>query len=342
MRAIDLETKVITAVDQIRAGQQVEHDFIECKRDWPQESKARQLAASLNRAGGDPVIYIIGIDEKTAEISDVIGTEVSDWWGQITPKFDQAPPEMVRHMSVPVGDEGEHVVAVAFASDRAPYVVKTGLGNPTLEIPIREGTSTRTARRDELLRMLIPAVRLPQIVVLEADLYAAFHPALPPLNAFPGRDELLTCSGQLKIYVEHNGSDIVTMPAHGMSGRITVVGEKFELDVVPPMETATAPSGLQTVSFQRPSDGVIISGPRSVSLGLTVRGLTPQEMLLFHTSDEIELEVALEVLHSTKPMKINVTLMRDGKSNMGVDDEAPGGKTPGSWRFKHPGVSLSD
>jgi hypothetical protein len=115
MRAIDLEARVISAVDRIRTGQQVEHDLIECKRSWPQESKARQLAGSLNRAGGDPVVYIIGIDEKTGDVHDVSGTDVVDWWGQITPKFDQIPPEMVRHISVPVGDKGEHVVAVAFA-----------------------------------------------------------------------------------------------------------------------------------------------------------------------------------------------------------------------------------
>lgn len=92
MRAIDLETRVLAAVDQIRAGRSVENDFIECKRDWPQENKVRQLAASLNRAGGDPVIYIIGIDEDTGEVFDVTGTEVSDWWNQITPKFDQMAP----------------------------------------------------------------------------------------------------------------------------------------------------------------------------------------------------------------------------------------------------------
>lgn len=38
MRAMDLETRVVTAVDQIRDGKSVEHDFIECKRDWPTDT----------------------------------------------------------------------------------------------------------------------------------------------------------------------------------------------------------------------------------------------------------------------------------------------------------------
>ncbi|MFF1880065.1 hypothetical protein ACFVVC_01185 [Pseudarthrobacter sp. NPDC058196] len=42
MRSIELEARVLTAVDQIRAGKEVEHDFIEWKRDWPKENKARE------------------------------------------------------------------------------------------------------------------------------------------------------------------------------------------------------------------------------------------------------------------------------------------------------------
>jgi hypothetical protein len=112
MRAIDLETRVHTAVDQIRAGQQ---------------------------------------DEKTGDIHNVSDTDILDWWSQIVPQFDHTPPELVRHLNVQVGEDGEHVVALAVSSDRAPYVVKTGSANPGLEVPMREGTGTRSARRDELL-----------------------------------------------------------------------------------------------------------------------------------------------------------------------------------------------
>lgn len=75
MRPIDLD------VDRIRGGQLVENDLIECKRDWPQENKAPQLAGSLNRAGGDSVIYIISIDEETGAVYLVSGTDVLEWWG---------------------------------------------------------------------------------------------------------------------------------------------------------------------------------------------------------------------------------------------------------------------
>ncbi|BCW84095.1 hypothetical protein NicSoilE8_17680 [Arthrobacter sp. NicSoilE8] len=343
MRAIDLEARVITAVDRIRAGQLAEHDLIECKRDWPQESKARQLAGSLNRAGGDPVIYIIGIDEKTAEVFDVSSTDVLDWWGQITPRFDHTPPEMIRHIAVPVGENGEHVVAVAFASDRAPYVVKTGNANPSLEVPMREGTGTRSARRDELLRILIPAVRLPQIVVLGASLQGEYFP--PATN--PHTEEF-SCTGELRIYVEHSGEGIVTFPAHGMRGKVTVQDNKFDLHVVPPLETARVPTGPTQFHYQRQSDGVSVTGPRAVPYQVAVRGLTPEHLQLWAESDKLEIEVTFEVLHSIKPLNIELSLSRNRVSNLGElvstegDDVFMNNWTPGTWRFKHPGLAFDD
>lgn len=344
MRPIDLEAKVISAVDRVRGGQLVEHDLIECKRDWPQENKARQLAGSLNRAGGDPVIYIIGIDEKTGAVHDISGTDVLAWWGQMTPKFDQLPPEMVRHISVPVGEDGEHVMAVAFASDRAPYLVKTGSANPSLEVPMREGTGTRTARRDELLRILIPAVRLPRVVVLDADLKGQYTP--PPTGR--PNDEELKCFGSLRFYVEHEGEGATTFPAHGMRGQVTINGEKFVLDMAPPMETASVPTGPSNFSFQRLSEGVTVTGPRAVSLRLSVRDLTPDHNQLLTAADEIELELGLDVLHSIRPLKIRVSLVRETASNMRAidltdqDDVYLRNWTPGEWRFKYTEVPFDE
>ncbi|MFJ4208119.1 hypothetical protein ACIPY2_06620 [Paenarthrobacter sp. NPDC089675] len=86
--SVELEAKALAAVDRIRAGHQVENDLIESKLSWPQENKARQLAGCLNRAGGDPEIYIIGIDERTGVVHDVARVDVLDWWNQIVPQFD--------------------------------------------------------------------------------------------------------------------------------------------------------------------------------------------------------------------------------------------------------------
>lgn len=58
---------------------------------------------SWREVGIEPAGHIIGIDEKTGEVHDISGTDVLDWWGQMTAKFNQLPPERVRHISVWVG-----------------------------------------------------------------------------------------------------------------------------------------------------------------------------------------------------------------------------------------------
>lgn len=314
MRAMDLEARVISAVDRIRTGQSAERDLIECKRDWPQDKKARQLAGSLNRAGGGPVICIIGIDEETAGVHDISGTDVADWWNQITPKFDQMPPEMIRHILVPVGESGEQVMAVAFASDRAPYMVKTGIANPSLEVPMREGTTTRSTRRDVLLRLLIPTITGPPVVVLKAELYIEHHPAVPekwrPDGALmAGQDEYVHVVGSLRVYFEHNGKDLVTLPAHGMRGRLLVDGFCYGLKVTPAREL-TNYGGSTNLTRAAPRDGVALTGPKAVSFDIEVPDLGADDLLTFEVANTVSYEIELDVLHASKALRADVTLAR--------------------------------
>ncbi|BCW40336.1 hypothetical protein StoSoilB3_18710 [Arthrobacter sp. StoSoilB3] len=336
MRAIDLETRVITAVDQIRAGHQVENDFIECKRDWPSDNKARQLAGSLNRAGGDPVIYIIGIDETTGKVHDVSGTDPLNWWTQITPKFDQTPPEMIRHMTVPVAERGEHVVAVAFASDRAPYVVKTGSANPSLEVPMRESTGTRTARRDELLRMLIPAANLPECISLEGFLHAEYSPAAKKGTGLGGQiddqKESLTCYGQLRVFFAHNGRETVTAPTHGMTGTLHVDDESYQVAVRPrplPSEKQPSPSAAPIAT----RDGVTVTTSGAVLLSLSVPDIPVKSREKLKANKEWALEIQMEVLGAVRPLYVTANLSRSRGSSKSANHEVLG-----NWRYTHSGL----
>lgn len=308
---------------------------------WPQESKARQLAGSLNRAGGDPVVYIIGIDEKTGDVHDISGTDVLDWWGQMTPKFDQLPPEIVRHISVPAGENGEHVVAVAFASDRAPYLVKTGSANPSLEVPMREGTGTRTARRDELLRLLIPTVTVPPVVVLSAELYIEHHPAVaakrrPDGMQVSGQDEYVHVNGTLKLYFEHNGKDPVTLPAHGMRGQLEVDDTVFSMQVRQAREL-TNYGGSTNLTMAAPRDGVTLTGPRAVPFDIEIPDITVDHLLELEIAKSVAYRVELDVLHAPRSLGADVTLARE-------EDEVSSDLNPeyqlviGRWRFGHPGL----
>ncbi|MDQ0825358.1 hypothetical protein QFZ60_001531 [Arthrobacter sp. B2I5] len=337
MRAIDLEARVISAVDRIRAGQSAEHDFIECKRDWPQDSKARQLAGSLNRAGGDPVVYIIGIDEKTGDVHDISGIDVLDWWGQITPKFDQMPPEMIRHISVPVGEGGEHVIAVAFASDRAPYVVKTGSANPSLEVPMREGTGTRTARRDELLRLLIPAVKVPPVVVLNAMLDATYYPATET-DAGQGRTHIMPegieCRGTVKLYFEHSGRELVTLPAHGMSGTATISQKNYPIQLVLDVDHSDDQGLRSQIGVVRTREAIVINGPGAATIHMKLEGVLPRARKLLAATSTVSVEIELEVLDAMKPLRVSARLRKRRLEPFDVTDP----DIVGSWSFKHPNL----
>jgi hypothetical protein len=343
MRAIDLEAKIITAVDQLRAGQHVEHDLIECKRSWPQEQKARQLAGSLNRAGGDPVIYIIGIDEKTGKVHDVSDTDILDWWSQIVPQFDHTPPELVRHLNVQVGDGGEHVVAIAVSSDRAPYVVKTGKGNQNFEVPMREGTGTRSARRDELLRLLIPTVSVPPAVVLKAELYVEHNPAAAETRRtdgalISGQQEYVHVHGSLRIYFEHNGKDLVTLPAHGLRGRLLVDGSSFALRVSQARELTNF-GGSTNLTMAAPRDGVTLTGPRAVSLDIEVPDLGVNDLFEFEIAQAVTYEVELDVLHAARTLRVDVQLRREEGDGMNDNLNPDYRRSIGRWSFGHPGLS---
>ncbi|WP_104091811.1 hypothetical protein [Arthrobacter sp. GMC3] len=334
MRAINLETRVLAAVDQIRKGQQVETDFIECKREWPEDKKARQLAGSLNRAAGDPVIYIIGLDDKTGVITDVSGTDVLDWWTQIRPKFDQTPPELARHMDVVVDANGDKVVALVFASDRAPYVVKTGSANPSLEIPIREGSGTRSARRDEILRMLMPTINVPNAVVLEAT-FGADRSLRSSDSRFArqAKDETegMRCLGGLKLYFEHTGTETVTLPSHGMRGKISADGVEFKTNFWPlvlPKDKEDQQSHGAVAKY----DGIVVTSPGLVRIGFRIEDVNTKDRHTFLSAKLVVAELELEVIGAARSVKVVATLTRlvENRSRSEYQESL------GNWKYVHP------
>lgn len=342
VRAIDLEAKVVGVVDRIRATQLVENDLIECKRDWPKDNKARQLAGSLNRAAGDPVIYIIGIDEQTGEIFDVSNTDVLDWWTQITGQFDQMPPEMMRHISVPVGNGGEHVIALAFASDRAPYVTKTGSAKPSLEVPMREGTGTRTARRDELLRILIPAASAPRATVLRSELYLEHYPEVIEVQdssgmSTRGQAEGVNIHGSIRIYFEHDGRGLTTMPAHGMRGRVIIGDAHFPLKVRPARGLASYDGG-RSLHMAAPPDDVTIEAPQAVTLDFEFPNFDLANINTFRTAPSLSYEIELNVLTAVRPLRLAVELTREDSSDTTGSLQSDYQQIIGQWKFGHPGL----
>jgi hypothetical protein len=203
VRPQQLEARVIGLVDLVLAGGRIEDDLVECKRQWPdpqQRSSSRQLAGHANKARGEPILWIIGLDENSHALTQLDMVEVADWWAAVASRFDPPAPELEHHLIVHIG-EGQAVTALRFLTDRSPYVILGGgeSGSLEREVPIRDGTRTRSARRDELLRLLIPAVAPPSAQLLAAKLRADHYPETEaprprPSPATPHSTSLPRCS----------------------------------------------------------------------------------------------------------------------------------------------------
>lgn len=244
------------AVDAVKAGASPEDDRIEFKREWPSPEKARQLAAAANQAHGDHVIYVIGIDESDGTVHPVTGTDPATWWAQFEARFDEVAPDLVRHINVNVSSE-ERVVALLFRTDRAPYVVKvTNAGAVEREVPIRSGTRTRSAKRHELMRLLLPSLSVPRLSTVAGTL------ELSDEAYFGEDDDGLRMFLNAEIYFEHAGHPCF-LPLHAVRvdlicGDIRESGELI----------AHAPKLSQPGSaLEIRRDGIRVSEPGTLHLG---------------------------------------------------------------------------
>lgn len=209
MTKADLEYLALQAIDVARRGQVPEDNRVELKREWPgpPPAAARRLAALANAARGEDVVIVVGIDEKTGEAHPVVG-EAAEWWSGLRKWFDGEVPSLTAWRTT-------EALLLGFDTTGGPYVVKTqqepGVkGQPSHEVPWREGNETISARRRHLVQLLVPTVRVPDVEVLSGELRVDPTKQLPNWNATgklsvfiapQTRDRLayLARRGQLKI-----------------------------------------------------------------------------------------------------------------------------------------------
>ncbi len=172
MRPSEVEFWVLQVLDRVASRTTTEDSRIEFKSEWPKEPGrvARRLAGHANASRGEPVLWIIGVHESKGPIG-ATGCEVSTWWAQVRAQFDGIAPEML--INLDVHWKGIPVHAILFDTTRPPYTVVVSRANATggitRETPWREGTAVRSANREDLLRMLVPATRLPILELLDAS-----------------------------------------------------------------------------------------------------------------------------------------------------------------------------
>ena len=171
MKKQEIEFRVLDIIERLEKGQPIEDDMVELKTEWPADhfKAARRIAAHANSARGEPIMWLIGIDEKNG----VVGAdfeELSIWYAKIKSKFDQGLAPNLISLAVPYN--GKTVVALVFETERSPFVIRIPAtwGPVTNEVPWREANSTRSARRSDLIKILYPIQKQPSIELLDGSI----------------------------------------------------------------------------------------------------------------------------------------------------------------------------
>lgn len=301
LRRIQIEARARQAVEVVQAGGRVEDDLIECKADWPDESKVRQLAAHANAARGDPIIWLIGVDENSHQVTKPRDVDPADWWAVMSKRFDEVFPELL-HVTLHI-DEGKTIVALAFTTDQAPYVITTGAeeGRVEREVPIRVATATRTARRHDLIRMLAPMVTIPQAspVRLHARIIAFDEHETYPLML------------EATVFVEHSGGGAVLLPAHRMWARVESDTRHFPFDL-PPIDMSISHTGETTsepFGIQQNRDGFLVLG--SGSLDVLGQGrIRAEDIHLLRQVASLQVRLSFGVAGTDRRIEVLATLYR--------------------------------
>ncbi|MEV1078744.1 hypothetical protein AB0I98_10915 [Streptomyces sp. NPDC050211] len=167
------------------------------------------------------------------------------------------------------------------------------------EVPIRDGTRTRSATRHELLRLLSPAASLPDFSVLDASLYVQETI----------RHEVWGWHfyGRVKLYIEQTIDASSFFPEHGINGLVDaynggILTDSFEGAVQAPTFFQPGTSGIDWRS-----DGVIAHGPTvlDVIVFQDDKGRIPESLL---SANEFKLRLSFGVAGADRAINLAVEL----------------------------------
>lgn len=216
-----LEARVIGIAESVRAGRKVEDDRVELKSVWPTDiyKTARQIAGHCNASRGEPILWIIGLDEGNNEVVASDDAELANWWPQIKRRFDGEAPELTA-LSVPLG-VGQQVMALRFDTMRAPYVVSTEKGGRVeREVPWRVGNSTRTAHRHELLASLVAEATVPEFELVSGRIVLEVQEVDDRVSPPQEREHKMSMEAVAFV----SAVDDVFLPQHRQSWRLSLPG----------------------------------------------------------------------------------------------------------------------
>jgi hypothetical protein len=318
MTNAQVEAWVLAIADAVAEGRRVEDARVELKAEWPEPRKAaRRLAGHANAARGDPILWVVGLDERSGKFGNPLVSDMAAWYPQVAAEFDSSLCPALHDLLVPTpyGD----LVGLVFDTSRAPYVVRNPAygqrkGDPIAwEVPWREGTSVRTATRGDLLRLLVPVLRSPIIEILTWSV---------TLHDAPGREDAygehlhpsqfrrhLQWEVNLELYVTPRTGDLLVLPVHRT--QIVISGSDLRCEIQEKIYTVPHVhwgSGLKPDShtITRTHSEAIISAPGV----LRVRGTLYEDWWEYPLPEQVECEFSVAPAGDFETVQVSCGLRR--------------------------------
>ncbi|WP_063066460.1 AlbA family DNA-binding domain-containing protein [Nocardia violaceofusca] len=272
-----IEARVLEIVERVTNGGRTEDDFVECKSKWPDQSRAaRRIAAISNAARGEDVMWLIGLDENGHRVVALDATDPGNWWGSVESKFADGVAPSVRMRNIPT-DQGM-VVCLYFETDRSPYVVNVDpntAGGLTREVPWRDGTRTRTAKRHELLSLMSAVTAVPELELLQPKLTFGLERRPDRFGDFRNVEGERVLEFEAVLFID--SEDRVLLPRHRWATQfVTIDGVQFDADIEFSRHVVTdygkarvEPEHAYGVAVR--TAGLLVTGPDSVILTATAK-----------------------------------------------------------------------
>lgn len=304
MRKHQIEAWALSVIERVEKGQPIEDSRVELKAAWIEPGKAaRRIAGHANAAGGEPILWLVGVDEAAGTVPGVNFADLSSWYNAVRAAFDELAPEPI---SINVPANGVTVAALYFETDRAPYVVKNLAGGAIhREVPWREATCIKSATRSQLLRLLSPLQRLPDVEVFNASLTAVQTQDVD-------ENRQLAWTFTMYLYAAPRGDTRVVIPSHRCRAW-------FEIEGFVP-KTPLGSLQFRNSNPQSLAKGtgteVILDGPREVGLmgNVKTRLHGPQ---FAGTLAQVSVDLCPLEAGRSVPLSVRLKHRRDGEHRPG-------------------------
>lgn len=315
MNSSQIEAWALEILARVASKRAVEDDRVELKGAFidPAEA-ARRIAGHLNAIRGDRALWLIGVSENSGQVLGVQSADFATWYEQVRSHFEAevlAPTVAVVTISTPDGV----VVALLFDGSRVPYVVrnasfgKPGAGPAKFEVPWREGTQVRTARHGDLIQLLVPMLRLPDVEILKADFASG--------GKFPAPGTL-----KVVVYVAPVSEGRIVIPFHRCVATMQIGGEGDPIplpDVRLEAPAAYHSSGgplqlrdrreLRSLTMDSTDSEIIIDGPGRFSIESHQIPLRPE----WEHAITVRVTAILPPLETNSPIRIDCLLTKSGR-----------------------------